>query len=84
MNKKSIVSIASILFVLLITVTTCTLFLTPSPSYAEEGSVCWDCFDWGHGFEECGMEYSSSTGCPVFGFSDCSGTKFRNLLKVFL
>ncbi len=63
MNKKSIASIASILFVLLITVTTCTLFLTPSPSYAEEGSVCWDCFDWGHGFRECGMTYSGAAEC---------------------
>lgn len=63
MNKKSIASITSILFVLLITVTTCTLFLTPSPLYAEEGSVCWDCFDWGHGFRECGMTYSGAAEC---------------------
>ena len=66
MNKnkyKLIALIASIMFVLLITVTTCTLFLFPSPLYAEDVSVCWDCFNWGNGYKECGMDYSGSTGC---------------------
>ena len=39
-----------------------------------DGGVCWHCFDWGHGFRECGMDYNGTTGCThAHGYCELTG-----------